>query len=171
MRCWTKGGNVFLITSNTEQALLLVATRILRPRLSRGVGASQPRNIIGAWPWQRPVREPGLALHRTHPRAVRVHEQSAIAFCPRPQTRHGIVLGHERVAASTIREQAVAAAGPQPSSVHDVGRFTSATAPLARTALASRLAMAYPRQRIRVSVEPPTQFSVHIHFLPAYGRV
>lgn len=162
---------MFLIVFNTGQALPLVATRILRPRMSRGVSAEQPRNINGSRPRQQPVREPDLANHRAHPRDVHVREQSAIASCPRPQTRQGTILGHGQASASAIREQAVAAARPQPPSVHDLGGSTSATAPLTRTFHGSQLAMACPCQRIRVSVGPPTQFPVHIHFIPAYGLV
>ena len=162
---------MFLITFSTGQALPLVATRLLRPRMSRGVSAEQPRNIIGSRPGQQPVREPDLAKHRAHPRAVHVREQSAIAFCPRPQTRQGTVPGHGQASASAIREQASATAITQPSSVHDLARSVPSTTPKPRTIHYSRLAMACPRQRIHVSVSPPTQFPVHIHFIPAYGLV
>jgi hypothetical protein len=109
------------------QALPLVATRILRPRMSRGVSAEWPRNIIGSRPRQQPVREPDLAKHRAHPHAFHVREQSAIAFCPRPQARQGTVLGHGQASASAIREQAAAAARTQPPSVHDLDRSTSSS--------------------------------------------
>lgn len=171
MRCWTKGGNVFPITFNTGQALPLVATRILRPRMSRGVSAEQPRNINGSRPRQQPVREPDLARHRAHPRAVHVREQSAIAFYPRQQAQQRTVLEHGHASALAIRGQAVAAATTQPPSVHDLGRSTSSTAPPTRTFRGSHLATGSSTQRIRVSVSPPTQFSVHIHFIPAYGLV
>ena len=171
MRCWTKGVNVFPITFNTGQALPLVATRILRPRMSRGVSAEQPRNSIGSRPRQQPVREPDLAKHRAHPRVVHVREQSAIAGCPRPQTRQGTVLGHEQASAFAIREQAVAAARPQLPSLHDLCKSTSSTAPPTRTFRGSHFATGSSTQRIRVSVPPPTQFPVHIHFIPANGLI
>lgn len=162
---------MFLITFKTGQAVPLVATRILRPRMSRGVSAEQQRNIIGSRPRQQPVREPDLAKHRAHPRVVHVREQSAIAFCPRPQTRQGTVLGHGHASASAIREQAAAAARTQPPSVHDLGRSTSLTAPPTRTFRGSHLATGSSIQRICVSVPPPTEFPVHIHFIPAYGLI
>ena len=162
---------MFLIMIKTGQALPLVATRILRPRMSRGVSAEQPRNINGARPRQQPIRELGLTMRRAHPRIVHVREQSAIAFCPRPQTRQGTVRGHGHASASAIHEQAAASARTRPSTVHELGRFMSSTAPLTRTVHDSRLATARPRQRIRVSVSPPTRFPVHIHFIPAYGLV
>jgi len=162
---------VFLIMFKTGQALPLVVTRILRPRMSRGVSAEQPRNIFDSRPRQQPVREPDLAKHRAHPRIIHVREQSAIAFCPRPQTRQGAVLGHGQASASAIREQAAAAARTQPPSVHDLCKSTSSTAPPTRTFRGSHLATGSSTQRIRVSVSPPTQFSVHIHFIPAYGLV
>jgi hypothetical protein len=171
MRCWPKGGNVFPIMISTGQALPLVATRILRPRVGRGVSAEQPRNIIGSRPRPQPVREPDLAKHRAHRRVVHVRDQSAIAFCPRPQTRQGTILGHGQASASAIREQAAESARSQPPSVRGLGRFTSSTAPLTKTFHGSQLAMAYPRQRIRVSVSLPTAFHVHIHFIPAYGLI
>lgn len=162
---------MFLITFNTGQALPLVATRILRPRMSRGVSAELPRNIIGSRTRQQPIREPDLAKHGVHPRVVHVREQSAIAFCPRPQSRQETVPGHGQASASAIREKAAAAARTQPPSVHDLGRSMSSTASLTRTFHGSQLAMAFPRQRIRVSVPPPTQFPVHIRFIPAYGLI
>ena len=162
---------MFPITFNIGQALPLVATRILRPRMSRGVSAEQPRDINGSRPRQQPVREPDLAKHRAHPRAVHVRYQSAIAFWSRPQTREGTILGHGQASASAIRAQASAAARTQPPSVHDLGRFTSSTAPPTRTFHGSHLAMACPRQRIRVSVSPPSAFPVHIHFIIAYGLI
>ena len=171
MRCWVKGGNVFPITFNTGQALPLVVTRILRPRMSRAVSAEQPRNIIGSRPRQQPVREPDLAKHRARPSVVHVREQSAIAFCPRPLTRQGTVLEHGQASPSALREQATAAARTQPPSVHDLGMFTSSTAPLSRTFQGSQLARPCPRQRIRVSVSPPSAFPVHIHFILAYGLI
>ena len=171
MRCWTKGGNVFPITFNTGQALPLVATRILRPRMCRGVSAEQSRNIIGSRPRQQPVREPDLAKLRAHPRVVHVREQSAIAFCPRPLTRQGAVLGHGQASASVICEQAAAAARTQPPSVQDLGKSTSPTAPPTRTFHGSHLATGSSTQRIRVSVPPPTQFPVPIHLIHAYGLV
>jgi hypothetical protein len=139
--------------------------------MGRGVSAKQPRNLNGSRPRQQPVREPDLAKHRAHPRAVHVREQSAIAFCPRQQTRQRTVLEHGQASASAIREQATVSDGTQPPSVHDLGRFTSSTAPLTKTFHGSQLAMAYPRQRIRVSVSLPTAFPVHIHFIPAYGFI
>lgn len=160
---------MFPITFNTGQALPLVATRILRPRMSRGVSAEQSRNIIGSRPRQQTVREPDLAKHRAHLRVVHVREQSAIAFRPRPQTRQRTVLEHAHASASAIREQATASGRTQPPSVHDLDR--SSTAPLTRTFHGSQLAMACPRQRIRVSVSPPSAFPVHIHFIPAYGLI
>lgn len=162
---------MFLITFNTGQALPLVTTRILRPRMSRGVSAEQPRNIIGSRPRQQPVRELDLAKHRAHPRVAHAREQSPIASCPRPQTRQGTVLGHGQASASAIREQAIAAARPQPPSVHDLGGSASATTPLTRTFHGSHLAKGSSTQRIRVSVPPPTQFPVHILFIPAYGLI
>src|SRR5687767_3315528 len=54
----------------TGHALPLAGARLLRPRKSRSVSAEQPRNIIGSRPRQQAFREPDLAKHRAHPRAV-----------------------------------------------------------------------------------------------------
>jgi hypothetical protein len=162
---------VFLIMFKTGHALPLAGARLLRPRGSRSVSAEQPRDIIGSRPRQQPFREPDLAKHRAHPRAVHVREQSALAFCPRPQTRQGTVLGHGQASASAIREQAAAAARTQPPSVHDFGKSTSSIAPPTRSFHGSPLATGCSTQRSRVSVSPPTQFPVHIHFIHAYGLV
>lgn len=162
---------MFPIMFKTGQALPLVVTRIPRPRMSRGGSAGQPRNIIGPRPRQQRVRERDFSKHRAHPRIVHVHDQSAIALCPRPLTRQGTVLGHGQAPASAIREQAMAAAKPCPRPVRDFSASTSATAPLTGNLHGSQLAMACPRQRIRVSVGPPSALPVHIHFIPAYGLI
>ena len=167
----SKGGGVLLIVFNTGQALPLVGTRILRPRMGRGVSAEQPRNINGSRPRQQPVREHGLIMLRAQTRIFHVHEQSAIAFCPRPQSRQETVLGHERELDSAVREQAVAMARTCAPSVRDLEMSTSLTRPRAGKVRGSQPAMACPHQRIRVSVSPPTQFPVHIHLTPSYGLV
>lgn len=164
-----KGGDVFLITLNEGQALPLATTRILRPRVGRGVSAEQPRNIIASRPLEFRVGEPELARHRAQLRVVQVREQSAIAFCPRPKTRRGTVFGHVQASASAIHEQAAAAPRTQPQPIRDFGQSTSITAPPTRTFHDSRLPTEVPTQHIRLSVSLPTQFPVHIHVIPVYG--
>ena len=162
---------MFLITFNTGQALPLVATRILRPRMSRGESAEQLRNAIGSRPRHQPVRKPAPTTHRAQTRLVDVRDQAAIAFCPRPQTRQGTVRGHECASASAIHEQAAASARTRPSSVHDLGRCMSLPTPLTRTFHGSRLAPECAPHCLQVSVSPPSQFPVHIHFIPEYGLI
>lgn len=155
----------------TGQALPLVATRILRPRMSRGVSAEQPRNVIDSRPRQQPFRECGLVTHGAHPRVVHVREQSTIAFCPRPLTRQRTVLERGQASVSTGREQATVAARTQSPTVLDFGKSASSIAPPTRTYHGPQLAMACRGQRIRVSVSPPNAFLVHIHFVPAYDLI
>jgi hypothetical protein len=156
---------VFLIMYNTGQALPLVATRILRPRMSRGVSAEQPRNIIGSRPRQQPVREPGLTEHRAHPRIVHVREQSAIAFCPRPLTRQRTVLERGQAPASAIREQAAAVVRTQSPAVHDLGRSMSSIALPTRTFQDPLWATGSLTHCLRIALSPPMDYAVHIRFI------
>lgn len=160
-----------LIMFDTGQALPLVGTRILCPRMSRGVSAEQPSNGIGLRPRPQAVREPGSSTNRAQTRMIHVHAQSAIAFCPRTKTRQGTGLEREHALDSDIREQASDAATPCPLQFRDLGQSMAVTTPLPGTVHALCLATAYPGHRISVSVSQPTQFPVRIHIIPAYGHV
>lgn len=155
----------------TGQALPLVATRILRPRMSRGAGTEQPRNSSARRPRQWPVREPDSATGRAQSRKSPEREQSAIAFCPRPQTRQGIVLSRGLTSASTVHEQAVATTSACPRSVHDREKSASVITTVAASVHRLGATMPQPPRHIHLSVSPPTEFPVHIQFIPAYGLV
>ena len=162
---------MFPITFNTGQALPLVATRILRPRMSRGAATEQPCNSSTLRPRQWPVREPGVTIHRAHPRAVHVCEQSAIAFCPRPQSRQRIVRVHETATDQSGQGQAQAMSWHCPCSVRDAGMSASSNTPQPRADRESSSTQSPARHLLCVAIVPTTEFPVHIHHAPAYDLI
>lgn len=171
MRCWTKGGNVFPITFNTGQALPLVATRILHPRMSRGAGTEQPRNSSAQRPRQWPVREPDSATVRSQSRKSPEREQSAVAFCPRPQSRQRIVRVHEPSTDQSGQGQAKAMSSICPCSVRDTGMSASTNRPQPRADRESSSTGLPALHRLCVATAPPTEFPVHIHHAPTYDLI
>jgi hypothetical protein len=165
MNCCKRARSGFLNVFKPVQALLLSSLRFLCPRMSRDVSAERPRKGIGSRPQQQPVREHGLTTHPAQTRIVHVRKLSAIAFCPGPQTRKSTVLGHEPALACAIREQAAAADRTRPSSIHDLGMSLSSTAPLTRTFHGWCGATEISPRHIRMSVSPPTQYSVHVQII------
>ncbi len=155
----------------TGQALPLVATRILRPRMSLGAPTEQPRNSSAQRPRQWPVREPDSATVGAQSRKNPKREQSAVAFCPRPQSRQRIVLSRGVTSAAAIREQAVGAASNCPRSVHDREKSASVITTVAASVHRLGATMPQPPRHIHLSVSPPTEFPVHIQFIPTYGLV
>jgi hypothetical protein len=101
---------VFPIMFKTGQALPLVFTRILRPRIGRGDYARQPRDIHRLGPRTRQIRELEQSQIRTHTHTIRVREPSVSARSPRPQTRSHTGHSHELITDSQVREQAFAGA-------------------------------------------------------------
>ncbi len=162
---------MFLIMFKTGHSLPLAGARLLRPRGSRGERAEQPREVSGAWPRARQIRDPDSAVNRTRTQTVRVREQSMSAFSPRKQARPGTVhvLGH--ATASTVREPAVAADSNCPQLVRSRELSTSANWSRAQSVRDASLARNCPRRCLAVSILPPTQFPVHIHFIPAHVLV
>jgi hypothetical protein len=171
MRCWTKGGKVFLITFNTGQALPLVATRILRPRMSRGAATEQPRNSSAQRPRQWRVCEPDSATVRAQSRTSPEREQSAVAFCPRPQSRQRIVRVHEPSTDQSGQGQAKAMSSICPCSVRDTGMSAYTNRPRSRADRDSSSTRPPALHRLCVATTPPTKFPVHIHHAPAYDLI
>lgn len=155
----------------TGQALPLVATRILRPRVGRGVSAEQPRNINGSRPRQQPVRDLGLTMHRAHPRVVHVRDQSAIAFCPRLRSWQRNVRVHETATDQSGQGQAKAMSWNCPCSVRDAGMSASTNRPQPRADRESSSTRPSALHRLWVAAAPSTGFPVHIHHAPTYDLI
>lgn len=151
---------MLLITFKIGQALPLNFVRILRPRMSRDSSAQQPRKSNGARPRQQPVRDLGLVEVRLQSHSFRKQEQSAIAFCPCPQTRQRIVRGREQASVSA-----------RPRSVHKSVESTSEGEPLTKTRRGLTTAKAQPVRCIPVSAAPPTEFPVQIQPVPSHVLV
>jgi hypothetical protein len=162
---------VFLIMFKTGQALPLVVTRILRPRMSRGAGTEQPRNSSARLPWQWPVREPDSATVRAQSRKSPEREQSAVAFCPRPQSRQRIVRVHEPATDQSGQGQATAMSSICPCSVRDAEMSASTNRPQPQADRESSSIRPPALHRLCVASSPTTEFPVHIHHAPTYDLI
>lgn len=155
----------------TGHALPLAGARLLRPRGSRGEHAGHPREMSGAWPRARQIRDLDSAGNKTRTQPVRVRELSASAISPRKQTRPrtGRVLGN--AAASTVREPAAATDSNCPQPVRSRELSTSPNWSRAQSVREHGPATNCPRRCIAVSILPPIIFPVHISITPAYDLV
>lgn len=160
-----------VIMFDTGQALPLVATRILRPRMSRGAGTEQPRNSSARRPRQWPVREPDSATVRAQSRTNQRRAQAADAFSPRPKSWQRIVRVHEPATEQSSQEQAKAMSSVCPCSVHDVGASSSTNRPQPRADRESSATRTQAVHRICVATALPTEFPVHIYHTAAYDLI
>jgi hypothetical protein len=134
----TKCGNEFdaicrLLLPSPEgfshgHALLLVKTRILRPRSGRGLDAECPRHSPASRPWPCPVRDRVQSENSPCPRPNRVRNQSTTMSGPCRQTCPWSVHVRGRVQAVTVRIQPVSANYPCPCPVRIRAGFTSGSA-------------------------------------------
>jgi hypothetical protein len=152
----------------TGQALPLVLTRILRPRISRGEYLERSRDIDRAWPRARQIRDQDQAENRTLTRPMRVREQSMSALSPRPQSRSQTGSIHERIAASLVREQGLEANTHCPKTVRSLELSASANPGRTGTLREPRQVRNYPHRRILVSIWSPSRFQVRIRIIPSY---
>lgn len=159
------------ITFKTGQALPLVVTRILRPRMSREVDAQQPRMSDGQRPRQEPVRDRELAVGSAQSRRNQKLEQVADAFSPRPQSWPRIVRVRELAAGQKSRDQATVTDVIRPSSVRDAGMSAATNWPQPRTDRKSSAKGTLAVHRLCVSIAPPTEFPVRIQHAPAHDLI
>ena len=162
---------MFPIMFNSGQALPLVATRILRPRMSRGAGTEQPRNTSAQRPRRWPVREPDSATVRAQSRKSPERKQSAVAFCPRPQSWQRNVRAHELATDPSGQGPAKAMTPICPRSVRDAGMSASSNTPQPRADRDSSSTRPPALHRLCVATAPTTKFPVHIHHAPAYDLI
>ncbi len=155
----------------TGQALPLVFTRFLRPRIGRGEYARQPRDIHRSGQQTRHIREQEQSSIRMHTHTVRVREQSMSALSPRPQSRSQTGSIRERIAVSTVREQALATDTNCPQTVRSRELSTSANSSRTGILREQRPARNCPRRRILVSMQSPARFQVRIRIIPFYGLI
>lgn len=101
---------MFLIMFKTRHALPLPGGRFLRPRIGRGMGAEQLRNMNCLWPQTRPIRELRQPPSRAHKLIVRVRERSAVASNSWQQARSQAARIRDGAMAVTVREQGLAMA-------------------------------------------------------------
>ena len=159
---------MFPIMFKTGQALPLVFTRILRPRIGRGDYARQPRDIHRSGPRTRQIHELEQSPIRTHMHTIRVREQSVSSRSPRPQTRPQSGRVRERIAVSTVREQALETDTHCPRKLRSPEMSMSANASRSRILREPRLARHCPRRRIFVSMQSAARFQVRIRIIPSY---
>jgi len=162
---------VSVIMFDTGQALPLVATRLLRPRMSRGVDAQKPRMSSSKQPRLEPIHDHGLATGRAQSRINQKRARVADAFSPRPKSWQRIVRVHEPATEQSSQEQAKAMSSVCPCSVHDAGASSSTNRPLPQTDRESSATRTQAVHRIWVATALPTEFPVHIHHAAAYDLI
>jgi hypothetical protein len=153
---------VFKITFNSGHALPLPGGRFSWPRIGRGGGAERLRNRHCSWPQTRSGHGHDPAQCRPRTQTVRVHEQSASASCPRPQSRSQTVRKHGLATDSIVHEQAMATVMDCPQPVHSRGHSMNANWPWPRSVGRRRLAKNCPRSGIASSTALPANFPIHI---------
>lgn len=153
---------------NTGQALPLVFTRFLCPRISRGEDLKSPRDSDRSWPRPRQSRELEQSLITTQTQTIRVREQSMSALSPCPRARLQTVRIRERIKASTVRKHALDADTACPRTIHSPELSASANSSRTRTHRKPGLAKNCPRQCMVVSMWLPTYFPVRIRMIPPY---
>jgi hypothetical protein len=171
MRCWSKGGSVFLIMFKTGHALPLVVTRILRPRSSRGESADCPREVCGLWPQTRQIRDLDSGGDRPRTGTIHVHELSVSAFSPRQQSRPRTIHVRAQATASIVREQAAAVDADCPQTVRSHELSTTANWSRTQSVREHGLANSRPHRRIAVSILPPIHFPIHVRIIPSHDFV
>ena len=153
---------------NRGQALPLGFTRFLRPRMSRGQYARQPRNIARSWPRTRQIREHAQSTNKAQAQPIRVREQFLSALSPRPQARSHTVRIRKRITVSTVRGQALVADTHCRQTVRSLAPSMSANSSRSRNRRDPRLARNCPRRRIPVSISSPARFLVRVRNIPSY---
>lgn len=159
------------ITFKRGQALPLVVTRILRPRMSREVDAQQTRISGGQRPRQEPVRDRALATGSAHSRKDQKRGQAADAGWPYPQSRQQIVHVRELAAGLNSRDQAKVTDVIRPGSVRDDRISASTDTPQPRAGRKSSANGTQAVHQLCVSIAPPTEFPVRIQHAPAYDLI
>jgi hypothetical protein len=162
---------VLPITFETGQALPLVVTRILRPRMSREVNAQRPRMSSGLRPRQEPVRDRELATGRARSSKDQKRGQAADAGSLYPQSRQQIVRVREQAAGQNSRGQATVTDVIRPSSVRDAGMSATTNWPQPRADCKSSANKALTVHRLCVSIAPPTEFLVRIQHASAHDLI
>ena len=171
MRCWSKGGTVLVIMFKTGHALPLVDTRFLRPRSSRGESAECPREVYGAWPRTRQIRDLDSARDRPRTGTFHVHEQSVSAFSPRQQPCPRTIHVHAQATALIVREQVAAMDAECPQTVRSREQSTSAGWSRPQFVREHGPAKSCPRCCIAVSVMPSIHFPIHARIIPCHDFV
>jgi hypothetical protein len=162
---------VFVIIFERTQALLLSMLRFSWPRIGRGRDAERLRNRYCLWPQTRPGHGHGPVQCRPRTQTVRVHEQSANADCPRPQSRPQTVHVHGLATDSIVHEQAMATVMDCPQPVRSRELSTNANWPRPRFVRSRRPAKNCPRSGIASSTSLSASFPVHIQPIPTYDHI
>lgn len=159
------------VTLKRGQALPLVATRILRSRMTREVDAQQPRMTNARRPRQQPVHDRELGADRAQSRNDRKRGKAADVGSPCPQSRQRIARVQELAAGQNSREQATVTDVIDSCSVRDDRMSASTNRPQPRAGRESSTTPTRAVHRLCVSIAPPIEFPVHIQHAPAYDLI
>ena len=155
----------------TRHALPLPGGRFSWPRIGRGGGAEQLRNMYRSWPQTRQGHGNELAQCQPRTQSVPVRKQSASAFCPRQQLRSQIARIHGQAMVSIVHERASAAVLDCPQPGQSCEPSTPANSPRTRFVRSRRPAMDYARRSIALSAWASANFPVQIQMIPFYEHV
>ena len=153
---------------NRGQALPLDFTRFLRPRMSRGEYARQPRNIERSWPRTRQIRAHAQSTTKAQAQPIRVREHSMSVLSPHPQPRSQTVRIREHITVSTVRGQALVADTNCPQTVRRLGPSMCANSSQTRIRRDPRLARNCPRRLMLASILWPARFPVRLRFILSF---
>ena len=162
---------MFVIIFERTHALPLPCGRFSWPRIGRGRDAEQLRNMDCLWPQTRPGNGHGPVQCRPRTQTVRVHEHSASADCPRPQSRSQTVRVHGLATDSIVHDRAMAAVADCPQPVRSRELSTNANWPRPRSVRSRRPAKNCPRSGIASSTSSPASFPIHIQPIPIYDHI
>jgi hypothetical protein len=153
---------------NTGQALPLVFTRFLCPRISRGEYPKRPRDIDRARPRTPQIRDQEQSQITMQAHTIHVRDQFMSALSPYPQSRPQTGRIREQIAVSPVRRQTLVTDTHCPQTVHGPRLATSANSSRTGIVRETRSEGNCPRQHILVSIWSPSRFQVRIRIIPSY---
>jgi hypothetical protein len=162
---------VFQIIFNSGQALPLPGGTFSWPRIGRGEGRGWLRDMHRSWPQTRPDHGHDLVQCRPRTQFIRAHEQSASAFCPRPQSRPQTVRKLGLATDSIVQEQTKATVMDCPQPVRSRELSTNANWPRPRFVRSRRPVKNCPQSGIALSTSLSANFPVHIQPIPIYDHI
>jgi len=126
------------------QALLLVKTRVLAPRNSRGIARQQPRRVQNGQPVPQTFHSHGISMFFPRPQFNHGHKLSVSTIVPRSCHFHGSSMPTNFPKSRSFHEQSTVMVFPRPWSGHKYGITTTAPLPTSRHAISKPASLRSP---------------------------